>query len=247
MLNDLDSFHLAVRPDGRLLAGDVDLTELPSGPVTRRTLSQGEQINALAFSPDGSRMAAGDMTGRVALWDGTLRHRAGVLGNLFPAALGDTPEAVNALAFSPDGSTLAVAYDSGTLQLWDTATQQPLGGNLPTPGEPIRSLAFSSDSTTLYATSDHTPLQRYPSPPPTPSPRSAPAPAPPSPRPNGTCTSPTRPTTPSAKPAAHTDRRRTAPRPRRGPLLRPGRYRLQLVSMTSRTTFPGGWRFLTAE
>ncbi|MEW2050589.1 hypothetical protein [Streptomyces sp. NPDC005476] len=102
------------------------------------------------------------MTGRVALWDGTLRHRTGVLGNLFPAALGDTPEAVNALAFSPDGSTLAVAGDSGTLQLWDTATQQPLGGNLPTPGEPIRSLAFSSDGATLYATSDHTPLQRYP-------------------------------------------------------------------------------------
>ncbi|MDX2549037.1 helix-turn-helix domain-containing protein [Streptomyces sp. WI04-05B] len=162
MLNGLDSIHLAVRPDGRLLAGDMDFTELPSGPVTRRTLSQGEQINALTFSPDGSRMAAGDMTGRVALWDGTLRHRTGVLSNLFPAALGDTPEAVNALAFSPDGSTLAVAGDSGTLQLWDTATQQPLGGNLPTPGEPIRSLAFSSDSATLYATSDHTPLQRYP-------------------------------------------------------------------------------------
>ncbi|MGY1495061.1 nSTAND1 domain-containing NTPase [Streptomyces sp. QTS52] len=162
LLNDLGSIHLAVRPDGRLLAGDVDFTELPSGPVTRRTLSQGEQINALAFSPDGSRMAAGDLTGRVALWDGTLRHRTGVLPNLFPAALGDTPEAVNALAFSPDGSTLAVAGDSGTLQLWDTATQQPLGGNLPTPGEPIRSLAFSSDSATLYATSDHTPLQRYP-------------------------------------------------------------------------------------
>ncbi|MEV6940687.1 hypothetical protein AB0N07_01410 [Streptomyces sp. NPDC051172] len=162
MLNDLGSVHLAVRPDGRLLAGDVDFTELPSGPVTRRTLSQGEQINAVAFSPDGSRMAAGDMTGRVALWDGTLRHRTGVLPNLFPAALGDTPEAVNALAFSPDGRTLAVAGDSGTLQLWDTATQQPLGGNLPTPGEPINSLAFSPDSATLYATSDHTPLERYP-------------------------------------------------------------------------------------
>jgi WD40 repeat protein len=161
-LNDLTSAQFAVRPDGRLVAGDMDVTELPSGQVARRTLSQGEQISILAFSPDGAHLAAGDVTGRVALWDGTLRHRAGVLPNVFPASLGDNPEAVSALAFSPDGRTLAVAGDSGTLQLWDTATQQPLGGNLRTAGELITSLAFSADGVTLYATSAHTLLQRFP-------------------------------------------------------------------------------------
>ncbi|MET9090344.1 hypothetical protein ABZX77_52355, partial [Streptomyces sp. NPDC004237] len=50
---------------------------------------------------------------------------------------------------------------AGSLQLWDVATQQPLGSPLTTPGEEIDSLSFSSDGTTVYASSAHMPLQRY--------------------------------------------------------------------------------------
>ncbi|MFD3313495.1 hypothetical protein [Streptomyces sp. NPDC058694] len=160
-LAGLASHHLAVRPDGRLLVGDNRIARLPSGEATGQGLVQGEQIGALAFAADGSRLAAGDQTGRVALWDGTLRHREGVLRNVFPMPLGDTPEAVGALALSPDGGTLAVGGDAGTLQLWDISTRQPLGGPLTTPGERIDTLAFSADSGTLYAGSAHVPLQRY--------------------------------------------------------------------------------------
>ncbi|WP_455355272.1 nSTAND1 domain-containing NTPase [Streptomyces sp. SYSU K217416] len=161
VLTKLASSHLAVRPDGRLLVGDNRTARLPAGPVTGHDLVQGDQIGALAFAPDGSRLAAGDQTGRVALWDSALRRRAGILANVFPAPLGDTPEAVSALALSTDGRTLAVGGDAGTLQLWDIATQQPLGGPLTTPGEDIKTLAFSRDSGTLYAGSAHVPLQRY--------------------------------------------------------------------------------------
>ncbi|MFE7897374.1 hypothetical protein ACFU3E_07525 [Streptomyces sp. NPDC057424] len=153
--------HLTVRPDGRLLVGDDQVARLPSGSVQAHGLTQGSGTAALAFSPDGSRLAVGDFTGRVALWDSTLRHRTGILRSVFPTPLGDTPEAVSALAFSPDGATLAVAGDAGTVQLWDTATQQPLGGPLTTPGEGVDSLSFSPDSTTLYVAGDHVPLQRY--------------------------------------------------------------------------------------
>ncbi|MFJ5310174.1 WD40 repeat domain-containing protein [Streptomyces sp. NPDC088350] len=157
----VDGNHLAVRPDGRLLVGDNRTFRLPSGTVGAPDLAQGAGIGALTFAPDGSRLAAGDDTGRVTLWDSTVRHRAGVLRNVFPAPLGDFPEAVSALAISPDGRTLAVGGDAGTLQLWDTATRQPLGGPLTTPGDSIDSLAFSTDSTTLYASSLHVPVQRY--------------------------------------------------------------------------------------
>ncbi|MET9832138.1 hypothetical protein ABZ078_23200 [Streptomyces sp. NPDC006385] len=160
-VSGLGSSHLAVRPDGGLLVGDNRVARLPSGPVTGENLVQGDQIGALAFSEDGSRLAVGDGTGRVALWDGDLRHKSGVLRNVFPPRLGDTPEGVSALALSPDGSTLAVGGSSGTLQLWDVATQQPLGGPLPTPGEEIVSVAFSEDSGTLYAAGTHVPLQAY--------------------------------------------------------------------------------------
>ncbi|WP_425246531.1 hypothetical protein [Streptomyces sp. NEAU-NA10] len=157
----LTGIHLAVRPDGGLLLSDTSTVPLPSGRSLRRDLVQGEQIGALAFDADGSLLAAGDMTGRVALWDGALRRRSGVLRNVFPAPLGDTPEAVAALALSPDGRTLAVGGEAGALHLWDIATQQPLGDPVPTAGEAIESLSFSPDSTTLYASGTHVPLQRY--------------------------------------------------------------------------------------
>ncbi|MFI9170723.1 WD40 repeat domain-containing protein [Streptomyces lincolnensis] len=177
VLDGMASTHLAVGPDGERLVGDGSVARLPAGRdtrmpadrdprmpvgrVTRLGLVGGDQVGDLAFSADGSLLAAGDRTGRVALWDGRLRRRIGVLRNVFPAPLDDTPEAVSALAFSPDGRTLAVGGDAGSVQLWDVATQQPLGGPLTTPGEAVASLAFAPEGRTLYAGSAHVPLQRY--------------------------------------------------------------------------------------
>ncbi|WP_405820039.1 helix-turn-helix domain-containing protein [Streptomyces sp. NBC_01390] len=163
VLGDMNPAAPALRPDGRMLVDGDRLTTLPSGARTTRPLGPGEEIMAVAFSPDGSRAAVGDASGRVALWDGGLTHRLGVLPSVFPAPPANgSPEAVGALAFSPDGGTLAVAGDSGSLQLWDTASQQPLGSGLTTPGEAITSLAFTLNGTILNAASPHAPLQRYP-------------------------------------------------------------------------------------
>ncbi|MFF4505472.1 helix-turn-helix domain-containing protein [Streptomyces sp. NPDC001401] len=169
VLKSLSSTHLAVDRDGGVLAGDNRVAALPARRVTARDLVQGDEIGALAFAADGSLFAAGDQTGRVALWDGKLRQRVGILHNVFAAlpdgigdaVFGDTSEAVSALAISPDGRTLAVGGESGSLQLWDIATQQPLGSPLTTSGEEIDTVAFSADGTTVYAGSAHVPLQRY--------------------------------------------------------------------------------------
>ncbi|NUR03897.1 MAG: helix-turn-helix domain-containing protein [Streptomyces sp.] len=170
VLKSLSSPHLAVNRDGSALVGDNRVAALPAGRVTRRDLVQGEGIGALAFAADGSLLAAGDETGRVALWDGKVRQRSGVLPSVFAAlpenigdaVFGDTSEAVTALAISPDGTTLAVGGESGSLQLWDIATQQPLGSPLTTSGEQVDTVAFSADGRTVYAGSAHVPLQRYP-------------------------------------------------------------------------------------
>ncbi|MEI5526073.1 helix-turn-helix domain-containing protein [Streptomyces brasiliscabiei] len=154
--------HLAVSPDGGLLVTDNRVVR--AGRSQAHDLVQHDGIDAVAFAPDGSRLAAGDGTGRVAVWDGDLRHRAGILRNVFLPPVDpstDSAETITALAFSPDGRTLAVGGDSGTVQLWDIATQQPLGPSLPTPGDSIDTLAFSPDSTTLYAGGKQVPLQRY--------------------------------------------------------------------------------------
>ncbi|MFK0111930.1 helix-turn-helix domain-containing protein [Streptomyces sp. NPDC091217] len=168
VLPALSSSHLAASPDNRVLAGDNRVATLPR-EVTSQDLVQGDEIGALAFAVNGSLFVAGDRTGRVALWDGKLRERVGVLRNVFSAlpdgigdaVFGDTSEAVSALAVSPDGRTLAVGGEAGSLQLWDIATQQPLGDPLTTSGEQVDTLAFSADGTMLYAGSDHVPLQRY--------------------------------------------------------------------------------------
>ncbi|MFD3498737.1 hypothetical protein [Streptomyces sp. NPDC058678] len=161
VLKGMAGMHLAVHPDGRLLVGDNSTAALPSGKVAAHDLVQAEQTTAVAFSGDGALLVAGDQAGRVALWDGRLKNRAGLLRNVFPAPLRDTPEAVSELAVSSDGRTLAVGGDAGSVQLWDVRTQQPLGGPLTTPGEAVDSLAFSPDGTTLYVGSAHVPLQRY--------------------------------------------------------------------------------------
>ncbi|MBT2677146.1 hypothetical protein J7E95_41475, partial [Streptomyces sp. ISL-14] len=158
----LSTQALAVRPDGGVLVGSYDqYAKLPGGTTVGRALADGREVTALAFSPDGERLAVGDASGRVTLWDGDVEHRTGVLAGTSGAAGESAPEAVAALAFSADGRTLAVGGTESTLQLWDTASQQRLGTDLPTPGDEIRSVAFSQDDGTLYAAGPHTPLQRY--------------------------------------------------------------------------------------
>ncbi|MDC2957924.1 hypothetical protein PO587_26040 [Streptomyces gilvifuscus] len=143
---------LALRPDGRLVVDSADqYAELPSGGMHGHALADGRQVTALAFSPDGTRLAAGDSTGHVTLWDGALRHRLGLLTGTSDTAPGSDAEAVSALAFSPDGSTLAVGGQYGTLRLWDTAGQEMLGTDLPTAGDEIDTLAFTDDGASLYA------------------------------------------------------------------------------------------------
>jgi WD40 repeat protein len=154
---------LAISPDGGLVVGDHSVLELSSGTVAEHDLVQGDEVDAVAFSPNGSRLVAGEATGRVAVWNGALRQRTTLLPNSFADSSGNPqfPEGVGALALSPDTRTLAVGGAAGTLRLWDITTQQPLGGPFTMSGDAIESLAFSSDGRTLYAAGAHVALQRY--------------------------------------------------------------------------------------
>jgi WD40 repeat protein len=163
VVRGLSGEQLVARPDGDLLVSSDDQYADPgTGNVTGLALADGRKVTALAFSPDGTRLAVGDSTGHITLWDGALRHRTGALTGTSDTASQGEPEAVGALAFSSDGGTLAVGGAAGTLRLWDTEGQQLLGTDLPTPGDEIRSLAFAEDGGTVYASGPHVPLQRLP-------------------------------------------------------------------------------------
>jgi WD40 repeat protein len=103
----------------------------------------------LAFSPDGSLLAAGCGLGNavsdgyLGLWDASSGQP---LGPTIPSPAGR----IESIAFSPDGQTLASASWTGVMgavALWDVASQQLIGQ--PLPSTHASSVAFSPDGQVL--------------------------------------------------------------------------------------------------
>ena len=109
-----------ISPDGKTLAtwrseGDIKLWDVAEGKV-KAGLKEGGPIDCLAFSPDGTTLAAKGADG-VHLWDvaagkvtATLKGGRGAYLNGFPC---------NCLAFSPDGKLLALGGGDGSIKVWE--------------------------------------------------------------------------------------------------------------------------------
>jgi WD40 repeat protein len=124
-------FGVAISPDGHTIAtgGDnINLLNADNGDVIRTiplaTSQLGTFATAVAFSPDGNRIASGRIDGAVQLWDA---HTGVQIG---PTLLGQNGES-NAVAFNPDGLQLASVNMDGTLRLWNADLGQPMRGPAP--------------------------------------------------------------------------------------------------------------------
>jgi WD40 repeat protein/DNA-binding SARP family transcriptional activator len=116
IFGDVDGARLALLgfPNG---ANDVLLVSTKDGTVRRRLSGMpAGYTRTVAFSPDGSRVAAYGGTGTVYVWD---RH-FGELTHQLPT--GDSTGL--SLTFSPDGSTLYTAGGARQLLEWDLAGYQ---------------------------------------------------------------------------------------------------------------------------
>lgn len=141
---------LPLEPDPGLLRLDLSQkrqTDLIPTEVAgiRAVLPAASEVRAMAFSPDGRRLAVGDDQGGV-IWDPE---------SLSPVAeIDDQPTPLSALAFSPDpeGPLASAGYRfepvSGIVTLWDPEDGEKSGELLAHPA-PVLSMAYSPDGRTL--------------------------------------------------------------------------------------------------
>lgn len=97
--------------------GTVNVWDVAEERVSATTHS-GQEVGGAVFSPDGTRVAVADHSGRTFLW------RPPEVTAL--AHLDGHREAVTSLAWSPDGTRIATTSRDGTSRIWDASDGREL-------------------------------------------------------------------------------------------------------------------------
>jgi len=133
-------------------AGEAALQDLygdplPPGAIARMgtiRFHQGDQVQCLAYSPNGKLIAAGNfgLTREVVLWDAaTGRKHATIAWEGSPA---------RSVAFSPDGKNLAAGDMDGLIRIWDVNSGRAIATLRGNHGS-ISSVAYSPDGARLLS------------------------------------------------------------------------------------------------
>jgi len=126
--------------EGRVVIWPLKLGAMP------RVLSETEtQVNSVAFSPDGTLVAAANSDLKepaVKLWKSNTGELAHTLKGHKMMVMG--------VAFSPDGTAVATASLDGTIKLWDVASEK-LVQTIPIGTNAVTCVAFSPDNKYLAA------------------------------------------------------------------------------------------------
>jgi WD40 repeat protein/serine/threonine protein kinase len=126
--NSQEVSSVAFSPDGKLLAGSaggasqtgdftrpsaVILWDTASGRSLWTLMGHKANVNSVAFSSDGRRLATASDDKTVKLWELASGKEYRTLS---------LPDSVSSAAFSPDGKLIATAEADGTAKIWDTSS-----------------------------------------------------------------------------------------------------------------------------
>jgi WD40 repeat protein/serine/threonine protein kinase/Skp family chaperone for outer membrane proteins len=136
-------FATVFSPDGKIIAtghsantDSIKLWAADSG-LLLKTLGNGRALPwALAFSPDGQKLAGAFNDGSAKIWElGTGREVLFIRGH---------QSRMTAIAFSPDGTRFVTGSDDETAKVWETRTGQELLTIITGSGL-VKAVAFSPD------------------------------------------------------------------------------------------------------
>jgi len=111
-----------------------------SGFVNLLDLKEGKGVHSVAWSPDGSKIAVGDDSGIMSIYDSS----SGVLLKQF------TPHknAVSAISWSKQGRVATGSYDN-TVKIWDSSDWKQVGDTIQNHTNQVWDVAWSADGNEL--------------------------------------------------------------------------------------------------
>jgi WD40 repeat protein len=143
--------NVSLSPDGRTLAVAgrevIEIVDVATLRPRLRLRGSGAAPTVVRFSPDGSALAAGGLSGWVRVWSTKTWRPA---SSRVQAQSAEVPQ----LAFSPDSRILAVGGQDGAIQLFDVSSMQPFGSPLPALPDRITAPVFTPDGNHLLVVTD---------------------------------------------------------------------------------------------
>ena len=94
--------------------GIVSIWDLATGERVTTCTGQETAFHALAFNPDGSRIAAAGDDGAIRLWNAE--------DGKYLLTFTGHESSIYSVAFSPDGHRITSGGDDGTVRVWDSET-----------------------------------------------------------------------------------------------------------------------------